>query len=220
MAAAGHDTLDVTSGAHLRLIREQKKLSIQEVSEKTHISRSNLNAIEEENYDQLPADTFIRGLVTIYGNFLGINGAETAKLFLQERDQQQPRGKKNRPGKSGRSLTPKKLAEPAHISSATIAGILLVLIVVSLTSFCLYTGWNPFSYFLEQIQEPPVVPLTETIVLEPVPDESVITPETPENPADLTTNQVEDSNSTAETETSSQDLPAVIQKTPDTQPDN
>jgi len=151
--ATEHDTHDVTIGVHLQLLREQKGLSIHEVSEETHISSSKLAAIEDENFDQLPADTFTRGLVNIYGNYLDLDGAETARLFLKERDQRQPKGRKNRLGKQAHSLTPKKLAEPSHISSATVAGILLLLIVVSVTTFCLYTGWNPFAYFLEQGQE-------------------------------------------------------------------
>jgi hypothetical protein len=31
-----------------------------------------------------------------------------------------------------------------------VATILLFFIVVSFTTFCLYTGWNPFAYFLDQ----------------------------------------------------------------------
>ncbi len=162
MEATELDAPDVTIGVHLQRLREQKGLSIHEVSEKTHISSSNLAAIEAENFDQLPADTFIRGQVNIYGNYLGLDGEETARLFLKERDQRQPRGKKNRLGKQTHSLTPKKLAEPSHISSATVATILLLLIVVSVTTFCLYTGWNPFAYFLDLGQQS-TPPLTGTV---------------------------------------------------------
>lgn len=158
-----YDVQDSTVSVRLQLLREQKGLSIQEVSEETNISCSNLKAIEGENYDQLPADTFIRGLITIYGNFLGIDGAEAARIFFQERDQSQPWGKKNRPGGPGHSLSPKKLAEPSHVSSATIASILLLLIVVSFTAFCLYTGWNPFAYFLNKGAQPTTPPFTGTV---------------------------------------------------------
>ena len=158
-----YDVQDSPVGIRLQLLRDQKGLSIQEVSEETHISSSNLKAIEGENYDQLPADTFIRGLITIYGNFLGIDGAEAARIFLQERDQSQPRRKKYRPGGAGNSLSPKKLAEPSHVSSATIASILLLLIVVSFAAFCLYTGWNPFAYFLDKGTQPTTPPHIGTV---------------------------------------------------------
>jgi len=163
MEATDQDASDATIGIRLQLLREQKGLTLQEVSAKTHISFSNLVAIEAENFDQLPADTFVRGLVNIYGNYLGLEGAETARLFLEERDRRQPRGRRNRFGKQGHTLAPKKLAEPSHVSSATVAGILLLFIVVSFTTFCLYTGWNPFAYFLEQGQQS-TPPLTGTML--------------------------------------------------------
>jgi len=153
MEATEYDPPDVTIGVRLQRLREQKGLSIQEMHEETRISSTNLAAIEAENFDQLPADTFVRGLINIYGSYLGLDGAETARLFLKERDQRQPKGRKNRFGKQANSLTPKKLAEPSHISSATVAGILLLLIVITLTTFCLYTGWTPFAYFFDQEQQ-------------------------------------------------------------------
>lgn len=158
-----YDDQNSTIGVRLQLLREQKGLSIQKVSDETRISSSNLKAIEGEYFDQLPADTFIRGLITIYGNFLGIDGVEAARIFLQERDQSQPRGKRNRPGKASDSLSPKKLAEPSHVSSATIATILLLLIVVSFSVFCLYTGWNPFAYFLDRGAQPTTSSFTGTV---------------------------------------------------------
>jgi cytoskeletal protein RodZ len=152
LAPAEDNPAAATIGVRLRQLREQKGLELQQVSEETRISTSNLIAIEEEIYDQLPADTFIRGLVTIYGNFLDIDGNEAARNFLGERDRQQPKGKKSKRGKTSHSLTPKKLAEPSNLSSATIAGVLLLFIVISFTAVCLYTGWNPFASFLNQGQ--------------------------------------------------------------------
>ncbi len=165
--ATEHDSPAATVGARLRRLREKKNLTRAQVTEETHISRTNLTAIEEERYEQLPADTFTRGLITIYGDFLDINGASAAKLFLKERDHNQPRSKRQRLGRQSYSLNPKKLAEPSHVSSATIAAILLLLIVVTFSSFCVYTGWNPFAYFLQDTP-PSVAPLSETIDREPV----------------------------------------------------
>lgn len=165
--ATEHDGPAPTVGARLRRLREKKNLTRGQVSEETHISRTNLAAIEDEHFEKLPADTFTRGLITIYGDFLGINGASAAKLFLKERDHNQPRSKRPLLGRQTPSLNPKKLAEPAHVSSATIATILLLLIIVSASSFCVYTGWNPFSYFLRDIPSV-VAPLSKTIDREPV----------------------------------------------------
>lgn len=159
------DPAEATVGLRLKLLRTRQELSIDRVSDITHISRSNIQAIEEENFRDLPADTFTRGLVTIYGDFLGIDGVQAAKDFLSERDRQLPKGRRNRYG-SGRSLRPKKLAEPSHISSATVASILLILIVTSFSAFCVYSGWNPLSYFMEKKDQAPP-PLSTVIEQEP-----------------------------------------------------
>ena len=160
------EKLAPTIGARLRHLREQKGLSVTEVSEKTHISCSNIHAIENETFEKLPADTFVRGLVTLYGDFLESNGSDMAVIFLEERDQNQARGKRKRFFRNNNSLAPKRLAEPSHISSATLAAVLLLIIVFSFTSFCAYTGWNPFEYFLKE-SRPAVIPLSETIAQEP-----------------------------------------------------
>ena len=74
-------------GKLLRQTREKKALTIQDISQETNISSSNLTSIELGHYDDLPADTFIRGQIAIYANFLGLDGTETVRLFFEERAQ-------------------------------------------------------------------------------------------------------------------------------------
>ena len=143
----------VTPGGFLRKARLEQHLTIDEVADATKISGKNIRAIESASFAQLPADTFVRGLVTIYGNFLGLDGARIAKEFLQARQKDSAGGrpqnltlKKVPPS----TLAPKKLAEPAHISSATLALTLLFVILVSFTGFCLYTSWNPLAFLTKQ----------------------------------------------------------------------
>jgi cytoskeletal protein RodZ len=145
----------MSPGQYLQQIRKEKDLSIEVVSEATKISIKNIHAIEEENYEALPADTFVRGLVNLYCNFLGLDGLQIAADFLAERENNTPAaGRRVRVKKHlhSSSLAPKKLAEPAHISSATIALILLAIIILSFTGFCLYTSWNPLSFLSQQTE--------------------------------------------------------------------
>jgi len=142
-----------TPGSYLRRVRRERNLSVEEVSEATRISVKNIRAIETAAFEELPADTFVRGLVTIYGNFLDLDGGKIAADFLQARKKLSAGGrpqnltlKKVPPS----TLAPKKLAEPAHISSATLALALLFLILVSFTGFCLYTSWNPLAFLTNQ----------------------------------------------------------------------
>ena len=133
-------------GSHLQKLRQEKWLTLDDVHQATKVSLANLRAIEAMEYEKLPADTFTRGQVALYGNFLGLDGRQVANQFFLERGgggATSPFLKKKRPD---HSLTPKQLAEPTHISSATIAGLLLFLIVLTFTGFCLYTSWNPLAF--------------------------------------------------------------------------
>ena len=138
-------------GARLKQVRLERRLSIEEVEAQTRISRANLQAIEESAYHRLPADSFIRGLVQIYANFLDLPGRELAEAFLTERDSGQPRPPTPlQKCRMSQALEPKKLAEQTRVSSAWAALILLLCITGSFTAFCLYYSWNPFAYLTDR----------------------------------------------------------------------
>ncbi len=142
-------------GSQLRQVREEKGLSVEEVSAATRVSAANIRAIEAGEYERLPADTFVRGHVTLYANHLGLDGPAMAREFLAGRHQDAGSGSGHRKRKNTPShLSPKKLAEPTHVSTATIALILLVVIVTSFTGFCLYTSWNPLAFLWNRDQGP------------------------------------------------------------------
>lgn len=133
-------------GSNLQKVRLDKSLTLEDVTLATRISLANLRAIESMTYSRLPADTFTKGQIALYGNFLGLDGRQIAQQFLLERDGGKARVSFLKKKLRAHSLTAKQLAEPTHISSATIAGILLLLIVLSITGFCMYTSWNPFAF--------------------------------------------------------------------------
>ncbi|PIE57419.1 MAG: hypothetical protein CSA33_08585 [Desulfobulbus propionicus] len=139
-------------GLFLKEKREEQGLSYEQVFADTRISKSNLKAIETHDYARLPANTFARGQLAIYADYLGLDGAKVAATFLQARNAQ---GKKLGQSPSNcfgdaKTLSVKRLAEPNHIRSSTVAIILFVLIALSLATFCLYTGWNPFACIPEK----------------------------------------------------------------------
>lgn len=149
------DAAVMSPGDYLRHVREGKDLSVEIVSQTTKISSKNIRAIEEENYEVLPADTFVRGLVILYCNFLALDGSKIAADFLAKRDSHTPAAERRIRVKQhlfSSSLAPKKLAEPAHISSATVALVLLAIIIFSFTGFCLYSSWNPLSFLSQQAE--------------------------------------------------------------------
>jgi transcriptional regulator with XRE-family HTH domain len=148
-------------GEQLRQARQEKSLSLEAVAAATRIGRANLQAIEAMDFERLPADAFTKGQVILYAAFLGLDARTLADQFFRARDG----GKRPRPTPLQQSLRkqqlkPKKLAAPTHVSSATIASILLLVIVCSFTVFCLYFSWNPFAFLKSRIFPPAAVTKT------------------------------------------------------------
>jgi cytoskeletal protein RodZ len=101
----------------------------------------------------LPAYPFAKGQFMLYAAFLGIDDPSLADRFLHSRaaDKRPRRTFLQQRQRKPQQLTPKKLAEPAHVSSAAIAGVLLLLIVGSFTAFSLYFSWNPFAFLTSKM---------------------------------------------------------------------
>ncbi len=147
-------------GDRLRSLRQERGLSIREVSDATRISVTNITAIETQDFSALPADTFTRGLLTIYAKFLDQEADLIVNGFLALRNESMGQDKSIWSRQRTALPAPKRLAEPIRFSSISMAGLLLVIITVLFTAFCLYTSWNPFSFFFKDKSEPDItVPL-------------------------------------------------------------
>lgn len=57
-------------GSFIRRLREFRRLTLDDVTATTRISKNYLNSIEEENYEKLPAAVFVRGFVAQYAKVL------------------------------------------------------------------------------------------------------------------------------------------------------
>jgi transcriptional regulator with XRE-family HTH domain len=64
-------------GGFLRGERELRYISLDDVAERTKISRRYLKAIEEGRYDQLPGETFVRGFIRSYAQSVGLDPEDT-----------------------------------------------------------------------------------------------------------------------------------------------
>ena len=61
-------------GTELRQLREQRKMSIEEISAQTQIQPRLVQAIEEGHLEMLPESVYVKGMVKRYGNSVGIDG--------------------------------------------------------------------------------------------------------------------------------------------------
>ena len=69
-------------GDKFRKAREKKELSLDDVSNVTKISSRMLQAIEEENFDQLPGGVFNKGFIRAYAKHLGLNSEDAVTDYL------------------------------------------------------------------------------------------------------------------------------------------
>ena len=77
-------------GAILRKRREEKNIGLDTVSRDTIISKQYLEALENENIDIFPGDTYVTGFLRNYGEYLGLDSAYLVKLFHGKRMQESP----------------------------------------------------------------------------------------------------------------------------------
>jgi transcriptional regulator with XRE-family HTH domain len=73
----------VSFGGALRVLRESRGLSLQDVADATRIRRAYLAALEDMKLDQLPSRPFAIGYVRAYANVLGIDQNETVAKFKE-----------------------------------------------------------------------------------------------------------------------------------------
>lgn len=78
-------------GDKFRKAREKKGISLDDASNVTKIASRMLQAIEEENFDQLPGGVFNKGFIRAYAKHLGINDQEAVTEYLECLRQEQVR---------------------------------------------------------------------------------------------------------------------------------
>ncbi|MEH1840063.1 MAG: helix-turn-helix domain-containing protein [Nostoc sp.] len=59
---------------HLRQVRQQKSICIEEIAARTLIRAGVLQALEEERFEELPEPIFVQGFIRRYGDALGLDG--------------------------------------------------------------------------------------------------------------------------------------------------
>lgn len=70
-------------GQFLKKEREHRGIKIQEIANETNIGSGFLEALEEDNYDDLPGKVFVRGFLRAYANFVGLDAEDVLNRHSQ-----------------------------------------------------------------------------------------------------------------------------------------
>jgi transcriptional regulator with XRE-family HTH domain len=84
-ASNGNTVLANGLGEFLRRERELRHISLDDIAERTKISRRYLEAIEEGQYERLPGETFARGFIRSYAQSIGLDPEDTLLIYSQTR---------------------------------------------------------------------------------------------------------------------------------------
>lgn len=123
-----------TSGELLKETRISKDKSVEEIAAKIKIKPEYITFLEKNDFDSLPSGTFAKGILRKYAATLNINPDTVIAMFRRDFTEDE----------SGHIL-PKGLIEPVSKSSRVIP-INLILVVVGITSFLSFLGFQLYNY--------------------------------------------------------------------------
>lgn len=69
-------------GAVLGRLREERGLTLRDISKRSKVNVTYLRFIEEEAFDLLPAPVYVRGFLRLYAESLGLNGREVVESYM------------------------------------------------------------------------------------------------------------------------------------------
>jgi flagellar biosynthesis protein FlhG len=82
------------TGSLLRKVRESQGIDLAEISGKTKIARSHLQALEEDRFEDLPATVYTRGFLIELAKQLRLDPAHVHRTYLRRlREEMAARGK-------------------------------------------------------------------------------------------------------------------------------
>jgi len=123
-----------TVGEYLKKERELRQISIQEVADGTKISISRLRLIEENRFDDLPAEVFVRGFIRNYAEYIGID-PEEAILRLEEDLKGQSSSVARQPEMVSATTIDVRSRGPRRFIGWIIVGILIILVAAGIYFF-------------------------------------------------------------------------------------
>lgn len=142
-------------GERLRLAREERGLSLDDVASQTRIPIRHLQHIESEDWDALPGITYCVGFVRAYANMIGLDGAE---LSREVRD---------RLGDTRSRAPAPQYYEPADPSRVPPRPLALIAGFVAVVLIALYAIWRSTLGDGEEPAQPPPPPQASAPATQP-----------------------------------------------------
>ncbi|QNQ82575.1 helix-turn-helix domain-containing protein [Lactobacillus sp. PV037] len=135
-------------GDKLKKARKDKGMSVEDVEKITKIQRRYLTAIENNEFDQLPGDFYVRAFIRQYADVVGLNGKELLEDFQSEVPQAKPEeyvenSIDNKSEEIKKTTNSKKGKWQGYLPKiATVIGVLVIILIVYLVYAHFFSGSN------------------------------------------------------------------------------
>lgn len=142
-----------TLGDFLRRNRKKLGLDLEQISSDTKITIANLKAIEDDDFDSLPAEAFARGFYTLYANVLNLPSEEVLNSYAREKAHH-PNTKRGRLAPPPSKLAEKvgTMAERSTVMPVSCTGVIIFFLLLMGAFVCWYFSWNPATLLSEKLR--------------------------------------------------------------------
>ena len=129
----------------LKSVRESKGLTLKDIFERTRISVTNLEAIENGNFHKLPPPVFTKSFIKIYAKTLGIDDSSTLACYEQYLEAHNT---------ACRDVESKNIPEPARVHYKVFLWGTFILAIGGLVAFSLSSNKPDIDILKNTIREP------------------------------------------------------------------
>jgi cytoskeletal protein RodZ len=113
----GRSLQEIGVGPALRTARTRRGLSVEEAARDTRIRPDLLAALEDEEFDRLLGDVYVRGALRSYAGYLGLNGDKVVALYARDVDEPDPPAPPVSPmGSVGRVLSASRVRDNQRVA--------------------------------------------------------------------------------------------------------
>ena len=124
-------------GSYIKRERDIRGITLEDISRSTKISIRFLKAIEADDYDSLPAETFLKGFLRSYAQSIGLDPQEAMLVYEQSKVSEAP-GEKDY---SKKTSTPAKEKSSKSINVKLVtAGVAVAVCLIVLIYFVFISG--------------------------------------------------------------------------------
>ena len=142
-----------TLGDLLRQTRMNLGLDLKQISSDTKITIANLKAMEDDDFDSLPAEAFARGFYTLYANALSLAPEEVLRSYAREKTHH-PNTRRGRLKPPPSKLADKvdTMAERSTVMPVSCTGVIIFFLLLMGAFVCWYFSWNPATLLSEKLR--------------------------------------------------------------------